>query len=224
MAANFEVDELLAQIQNLPNIPQGWKDEVTAFALRTMRSNMNSFGEVALRDTGVGGGQIPPVQGDGLLAANLFPHATTTQRGLMELASDSEVASGSANDKAVTAAQVSSLVSSLGAVADLNPVSTQAFDVDSMGFFQWFNTASGRSFTEFSELPAITEDVAGNLLWHQLPRLSPNAHQPASTVWRRRSAWQQAMLADPVNHEPIPSPHSGQQFEHGYLAVFIRVR
>ena len=227
--ADFQEDDFLDRLRNLPDIPQGWADEIIALMRRVFSSGATPFGDAALRNVGFSSGNIPPVQGNGLISTTLLPVALFDSPGLALLASNSQgnladiINPDPRNLTVVTAAQVAAYVAALPLVENVNAVSTQAGDLHALGYFQYFQVRGNRNYTELAELPRINADVPGDRLWTQLPRLNPNAHQPADTVWRRYGDWQQVQLSDPANnYEPIPSPHSGQQYEHGYFATFLR--
>ena len=74
----------------------------------------NYFGTAATKDTGTANGTIPVLGTGGTVPAGQLPIATTTAKGIIQLATTTEVKAGKDAAKAVTSAGVKSALAASG--------------------------------------------------------------------------------------------------------------
>ena len=236
MAINLNADSDIENITDLPGTPRNWAQLVSNFVSRMFRSNTTPLGSAALRDAGTQRGNIPPVEPNGLLPDTVLAQATTTRRGVVELAADNEATTQTPSppsDKAVTASQLCALAISPGTMQTANSLSIQAFDIGSLTFCQWHDSQFIRpdptterfipTVQNASSLPALDDEVDGQDLWIVSPDQGGRIQHALNTRWRRLGEWTQLQVTDPVTYGKVPSIARHIEFSWGYYSIFVRV-
>ena len=102
--ADLGLNTIVDAVKNLTNSATGGYDKIVDF-IETFRSDdtNNPFGTAALKDVGTAQGDLAELGTGGFIASARLPAADTTKAGIAELATATEVATGTDATRAVSA-------------------------------------------------------------------------------------------------------------------------
>jgi len=104
MATNLNLDSKIDETKTLADGSLSWAQKVINLVDAALRSNLNPFGSASKLNAGTAAGNVVQLDGSAKVPSATLPNASEGRRGVVEIASSSEIAAGTDNTRVLTPA------------------------------------------------------------------------------------------------------------------------